>query len=222
MKKLMLFFVAFFVLTTSIQSFGQLQKGSILLGTTVSVSTNNLSILTGAPNHVGIFIGKATSKFGSNEYTEDIRIINFSPQMGYFVADNLVAGITLKVFNYNTKDEDNDEFTFNSFYGGPFVRYYIDIEKAHPYIFGGAEFGKAKSSYSGSSDDDKTSILNLGGGIGIAIFLNKSISFDAALGYNFMKLEDDDSTFNSEDTLGNIGFDIGFTYVLGVNNRDDD
>ena len=217
MKKLILFFAVCFSLSMATDSFGQLQKGNILLGTSINLSGSNFNLPNGAPNGAGIFIGKSKSKFGQNEITDDIIMVNLSPQVGYFILDNFVAGITLNIFNYNETDENNDEFTYNAFYGGPFARYYFDLEKANPYIFARAAFGGAKSSYSGSSNDDKTNISNIGAGVGIAIFLNNAVSLDALFGYNFMKIEDEDSTFNSENVNTNFAISIGFTYVLGVN-----
>lgn len=194
----------------------QVEKGNILLGTTVNLTGNALSILSPQGNNVGVSFGKATSKYGDNESESNITIFNFSPQVGYFFADGFVGGVTANFLYYSEKEKDaDDKYSTSIFKAGPFLRYYFEMEKIHPYLHAGAAFGNVTND---SSDDDKETILEVGGGVGVAIFLNEQVSFDIIAGYNYFQMKYDikDNPIDYENTFQNFALDIGFTIMLGA------
>lgn len=213
MKKSILFLIGLFLAFASISN-AQTEKGKILLGTTVNLTGNLVNFLSPQSNNVGVSFGTATSKYGSAEDKTKITLFNFSPQVGYFFADGFAGGILVNYMNYTEKEEDSDEkFTNSVFKAGPYLRYYFDSPKFNPYLHAGASFG----SIDFDGGDDKTKIMELGGGVGLAIFLNDFVSFDILAGYNYLKLIDESSGFQGdlENTLSNFALDIGFTVLLG-------
>ena len=216
MKKSILILISL-LLAFSFTSNAQTEKGKVLLGTTVNLAGNIVNYISPQSNNVGVSFGTATSKYGEYESKSNITIFNFSPQVGYFFTEGLVGGATINFVNYSEKDKDSDEKYSNSiFKAGPFLRYYFDLGKVKPYLHAGAGFGNINY----DDSDYKTNIMDIGGGVGLAIFLNEFVSFDILAGYNYFKMTEeynDDPSYDSENTMGNIALDIGFTVLIGPN-----
>jgi outer membrane protein len=216
MKKSILILISL-LLAFSFTSNAQTEKGKVLLGTTVNLAGNIVNYISPQSNNIGVSFGTATTKYGEYESESKLTIFNFSPQVGYFFTDGLVGGATINFVNYTEKDKDSDEKYSNSiFKAGPFLRYYFDLEKVKPYLHLSTSFGNI--SYDDS--DYKTNIMDIGGGVGLAVFFNDFVSFDVIAGYNYFKMTEensDDPTYDVESTMGNIALDIGFTILIGSN-----
>jgi len=132
--------------------------------------------------------------------------INANPKAGYFVIDNLAIGLDLNIgFSiYNLGDDKSSHTTFAV---GPFVRYYIPTSKVLPFFELGASYGMMSN---------KTRLMSLGGGIGLAVPVGERITIDIAAGYKSLtyKYNEED---NERDVFGTLGLKVGFMVLLGSN-----
>jgi hypothetical protein len=115
--------------------------------------------------------------------------INLLPKVGYFVADNFAIGLDLNIALSSTKDgEDNDKYSQTLLSVGPFVRYYIPTSKVLPYFEISGSFGAINNKYdyrdnSNWEDDEyKSSVMSIGGGVGLAAPLGERVTFDVLAG----------------------------------------
>lgn len=154
----------------------QTQKGSWLLGGSASFNS---------------------FKQGDSKAT----FLDFSPNAGYFVIDDLAIGLNLSF--QSIKPDGEDAATL--FSAGPFVRYYFVNLGEKTKLFGHANFGF------GSEDDgfDKAEFTQWGIKAGPAIFLSPSVALEIAVGYGSQKYKDFD------DALNNFGLSVGFQVHLG-------
>ncbi len=92
---------------------------------------------------------KTKDKYGSEteaDYTTTTW--NILPKAGYFIIDNLVAGLEVVVSGYVEKDVDDDDTWKESLMGaGPFVRYYYPLDKFAPFAEAEALFGRYKDKW---------------------------------------------------------------------------
>jgi hypothetical protein len=125
---------------------------------------------------------------------------NFSPNAGYFLANNFAIGGNL-VFAYD-KLGDLKVTTFGI---GPFVRYYFTEEKVRPFFAGDMTFEKRKIETTlGSNTEDAFSWF-LGGGA--AFFINENVAVDGLLGYAHTKVTDEDGS-------GGLRLRVGFQVYI--------
>jgi hypothetical protein len=125
---------------------------------------------------------------------------NFSPNAGYFLANNLAIGGNL-VFAYD-KLGDLKVTTFGI---GPFVRYYFTDDKVRPFFAGDMTFEKRKVEQTvGSFTEDAFSWF-LGGGA--AFFINENVAVDGLLGYAHSKVSDEDGS-------GGLRLRVGFQVYI--------
>lgn len=204
MKKLVIsILVLFFICGLS---HAQIEKGSVFLGTSTTLVGGSSDFITGTNNSIGISF--ASVKWDGSDEKEKSTVLNFSPKMGYFVANNLVVGANVKLWSQKA---DDSKSSINGI--GPFVRYYFTDGKIVPFVETELTFGKYKETWD-SSYSDGESIQNItmaSLGAGAAFFLNKHISIDCLLGYKTLRLKDNESSENGKITFNNIGLVIGFT-----------
>ena len=187
----------------------QIEKGTVFLGTSTTITGSSYSILTSSDNSVGLTF--SSMKWSEYDEKEEYTILNFSPKLGYFVANNLVIGANVKLWTQKMEDSKT------SIYGiGPFVRYYFTDGKIVPFAEAEATFSQYKdtwdSDYSDGEDKENLTMLALGGGV--AFFINKYISVDGMIGYKTMSLKDTDDDEDEKMTINNFGLAIGFTVTF--------
>ena len=164
MKKLSLLTVCMLALSTI--SFSQTEKGSILLGGMVSF-TNQL--LDG----------------------DDILTINLNSNLGRFISDDLVAGMS---FNYGHAKQGDFKTTSIAFL--PFGRLYMGSSEGIKFFLQGeAGFVTAKSSFSSSSESATIKGASFGGGPGLSIFLNNNVAIEGVVKYQRVGGDFDTSVF---------------------------
>ncbi len=188
----------------------QIEKGTVFLGTSTSVTGGNYDLVLGTTNSIGF--SKSSIKWGdNNDDKEEYSVFNFSPKLGYFITNNLVLGANMKFWVQN-----QDEYKTSIWGIGPFVRYYITNGKTVPFVEAEATFGSYKdtweSSYSDGEDKESLTTLSLGGGV--AFFINDYISIDGMVGYKTTTMKDSDSEDEDKTTLNNFGLVIGFTVTF--------
>jgi hypothetical protein len=169
-------------------------------------------------------LGYSTSKYKSSSGSESDPYksvcINFMPKAGFFIIDNLAAGLNIIVSTSSEKDTGDDDKYIDNLLGiGPWVRYYFPLEKFYPFVEVNVGVGTQKSSweYGGTLDEEKYGILIFGGGVGAAMPVTRRVSFDIMAGYSYITLEEKDQ--QSEETykeiVGTIGLTIGFVVYFG-------
>ena len=191
----------------------QLEKGNLLLGATSTVA------LSGSVSSELMSLGfiKATYKYGSDspEHAFNRTSYNILPKAGYFVIENLAAGLQAVVSGYTENDLEYDDTYKESTIGiGPFVRYYYPLDNFYPFAEAEMLFGTAREIWYG--DDEKTPFVLFGISVGAALPLGDNVTFDAAAGYLRSSMKDTD--VETEDKIFYItsGFCLrmGFTIYL--------
>jgi len=174
----------------------QTNQGRVLLGV-----SSELSIAGTGTNLLNIGYSSINYKSDADGFEESdpdkTTGINFLPKVGYFVADNLAVGLDLNVALFSRKyGTNNDKFSETLLSAGPFVRYYVPTSTILPYFEIGGSLGTMNSKYDYSEDsnweDDeyKSSVMSIGGGIGLASSLGEHVMLDILAGYNSLTLKE--------------------------------
>lgn len=190
---------------------GQTEKGKLLLGSETKL---NFAAMNSK--------WKSDDDSGENGKTFDVE---FSPQVGIFVVDNLALGIELPV-NYSLEKDDSDnKFHSSTVALAPYIRKYFGTTNIKPYVHGAVGVGFQKYGYdlSGSNmdpgmtpeEDFKSTIYLYGLGGGLAFFLNEKTSLDIGLDYVSSSVKPkDDNDDNYRSIINGIGLSVGFSIIL--------
>lgn len=142
-------------------------------------------------------------KFASNKVAEiKTSMFEFSPNVGYFLANNFAGGLRASITSVKLEDEDAISSTLVS----PFLRYYFLPGGNKVNFMLDGSFGFGSTSALGVSQSQ----TGFGFAAGPAIFLNKHTALEFTLGYNSLKGKDDPDRSNTF-TVG-VGFQI---HLLG-------
>jgi len=154
-----------------IKTYSQTESGTLLLGGGASTALN--------------FGGGTTFNIG------------ISPDIGYFVEDNIAIGARVPL-----SLAAGEDYRMISYGITPFVRYYFD-QMDDMLIFITANIGiDGMSTKIGGVSDSNTGFIG-GAGIGVAHMLTKNIGIEGIFGYSFMKYKD-------VDLRSRLGIDAGF------------
>jgi hypothetical protein len=195
----------------------QTQKGTFMVGDLYRPGKVISFGPAGSP--MNISFGTQISKSDATEDSSPSKHLNFNlmPKAGYFVADNVVVGIDLTLSSESQKENDY-KYKVGTLGAGPFVRYYIPLEKVLPFFELNGSLGRLKYKYSSDQNEDEyTSSLNsIGGGAGVAILLGRIVTFDMLAGYSRMVMKDKEGNEeNWRDITHSVGLKLGFTILLG-------
>ncbi len=215
MKKTLLLIAAFcLIVSGAIAQAPQLGKGNILVGVTSTLSVG------GSQDSQVFGLAFVTESWGygsdSPEAEYKTTFYNFLPRGGYFIIDNLVAGLEVVLSGYSEKAvADGDtwkEFTMGI---GPFVRYYYPLKKFYPFAEAEAIFGVCKATDNGE-EYYKDSLTELGFYLGAALPLGDKITIDASAGYMraSYKYDAQGEGEGGTDVIGGFGIKIGFSIYL--------
>ncbi|WP_020529585.1 outer membrane beta-barrel protein [Flexithrix dorotheae] len=202
---------------------GQINKGKILIGLSTSLNvagTEENTTSIGFSKRV--IKGDDDSSSSSGNESKSFGL-NFSPKIGYFVANNFVVGLLSNYSFSNTKyDDDKITFIINQYSFGPFLRYYIPTKNILPFLEFGSSFGKTNSmvkiDYNNSEIEGNIRESMISAGIGMAVPLGKKVNFDLLLGYeNHVSKRKENNDNNEKEISHIIGLDLGFTVILGKN-----
>lgn len=213
------FFLILLVGFSICSSYAQTKKGNVLLGLSPVISMSSYGSDMG-------FLSFSTIKYKNDNTDVDgnkMTNIGLTPKVGFFVIDNLAIGLDVNVLYGTEKSKGtlgDSKSTSTYLAAGPFIRYYIPLEKVIPFIELNSSFGQSvyKSDYNSETFDNKVNITSLGGFVGLAIPIGEMISFDIAGGYNSQILKDpEDNPLNARTVLGTFGFRFGVVVFLGKN-----
>ncbi len=155
----------------------------------LSAQTEQGKILMGATSNLGLSVL-------SQDAVEDNNFnLSLNAQGGYFVIDNLAAGLNLGFGVSNQGD-----ISVNSFVVGPFGRYYFDN------VFFGAGFSFINTNRDDGITDLSSSGSQIGLELGYAAFINNNVAIEPALTYF--------NTGGDFDGQTSIALNIGFTIYL--------
>jgi hypothetical protein len=127
--------------------------------------------------------------------------IYVSPDIGYFVSDNLAVGSGIPLL---LSTEEN--YRYIAYGISPFIRYYFGPPSELMFFVTGSFGINGRSSKYDDTTNSSSSITGRAG-VGCTYFLNESIGLETILGYTYYKPKDYDPT--SEISLS-IGFQIYF------------
>ncbi|HMJ68351.1 MAG TPA: outer membrane beta-barrel protein [Cyclobacteriaceae bacterium] len=142
-----------------------------------------------------------------------------SPDIGYFVIDNLAVGAGLGLSVGSTKGDgnDNSKTTSTTFTLSPFVRYYLDPGVFFQGQVGfGSESEKRKATGSNTTVTTKYGVFNWSLAAGYAYFLNDFVAIEPMVGFRSNSLKDSDADVKYLN--GGIFINVGFQIYLGPRN----
>jgi len=221
MKKTALFIITMCFISISLLN-AQFDKGKILLGVSSSSELSALMAEYYNANSNLFNLGFSTYKYKSDSDdgdSEKFRSFNISPRVGYFLVNNLSAGLNINfsVAGSGTGNDKNTEILLGI---GPFVRYYLPGEKVSFFLEGGASFGSVKEKYINWNDEkvtDKQSINSFYGGVGLVLPIVDRVNLDLMGGYfSSTAKSKDDNPDNARLIFNTLGFKIGFLILIGA------
>ncbi len=193
----------------------QLAKGNILTGVSSTLA------LGGSESSDLMAFGFTTVKYkyGSDpaEASYKLTSYNILPRGGYFIIDNLAAGLEVIISGYTEKDvEDDDKWKESTMGVGPFVRYYYPLEKFYPFAEAEFLFGSCKESYYSDDDVEKYPFIHFGVYLGASMPLGDKVTFDASIGYIRTQYTWDyeEMDTDAKEMYSGIGIRFGFSIYL--------
>jgi hypothetical protein len=211
MKKISLLIVAISILALNVQAGPpQLQKGNILVGVSSSIA------IGGSEDSHLMSLGFVKSNYkyeGETTSSYSDFVFNILPKGGYFVMENLVAGLQVLLTGYSEKEADTDYKYSESTLGvGPWVRYYYPLEKFYPFAEGGVLLG----SYNNSYNEYKEFMFMFGLSAGAAFPIGNNVTFDAMIGYSRTSYQPKgDVEYESHNSVcSGVGFSLGISVYI--------
>ncbi len=203
MKTIKLFITA--TLLLAINSFGQLDKETWLVGGTGSFNSYK-------QNETFIFQFN-----GENiEIQRNIKEIEISPKVGYFIMDKLVVGLSS---SFSSEKSESTTITGNASGGssnsnkfsiGPFARYYL-LKKDMPYnilVEANYQFGSVSQS---DLPNSKGKLNRFSFFVGPEIFFNSSVGIELLVGYKTSTQKMDNPNLAS---MTKNGFQVGVGFQI--------
>jgi hypothetical protein len=197
MKKHIFFVLAFVVLAIVIFShvaLAQTEKGNLLVGGTAHYTINRYE-----------------DGRGSN------RLLNISPNIGYFFADKWLVGANLPMaYQLTERPTFSQKVTIFSFSAGAFLRRYFKLSNRMQW-FGQAEYNRGwyknnlNEVFGGNTISSNIHSWNVGAGIGATYFFNQSIGLEGLFKYNYRS---QGGIFNTYPQYA-LNFNLGLQIYLG-------
>ncbi|MRR19086.1 hypothetical protein EG827_02740 [bacterium] len=217
MKKTFLFIT--FLCLIAASALAQPEKGNLMFNVT---STMPLRGGWGSELMSAVF---SKTSYNNGSSTEDINnktTYNLLPKAGYFIIDNLVAGLEVLVSGYSEENTYSEGKYSESLLGvGPFVRYYYPLEKIYPFAELETLFGRYMYKWptsGGTYEEEKDSFFLVGGFLGAALPLTEKVTFDIQAGYLYTSFSFSGEVYGEgedyKEITGGVGIKMGFTIYL--------
>lgn len=142
-------------------------------------------------------------------------MFSFTPQAGYFVIDNLSAGLGMDLSFSSVKptadiyDEFNTSIQFQ-----PFIRYYTK-----PGIFFQGTYGIGsemdKQTYNGDSQKQKYAVSSWSAAAGYSLLINNRVAIEPLIGYGSKTLKDNSTSQTNRFIDSGLFIKLGFQVYLG-------
>lgn len=197
-------FIFSILMLLSSMVYAQTEKGTFLIS-----GKSSLEFVKNNTNLTYSSAGRGFDHRGSTHVNSFV----LSPAIAYFVANNFAVGLSSTYSYTDTRaDIQNIENQTNSLILMPTLMYYIPLKsKFRPYVQIGGGF--AGQTIKESGQRQSFTGFALGGGAGLAYFINKNLSIDLGL-----ELVDSEVSYSEDTNLklstGNLGTVIGFSIFL--------
>lgn len=213
MKKILLLFASICIVVSGLEAQTQLEKGKILAGVTSTLA------MGGSEGSELFGIGFATTKYKYGSDDPESRYKSFTynilPKGGYFIIDNLAAGLEIALSGYRETDvEDDDVYKMSTLGIGPFVRYYYPLESIYPFAEAEVLFGSHKDTW--GDEVEKYPMFIFGLSLGAAVPIGEMVTFDGSIGYSHAtwSWEDVEDGGTTKEICSGIAIRIGFSIYL--------
>jgi hypothetical protein len=187
MKNVLLILALFFTIKVFSQDEKPITNGHILLG------------------------GDFNSEYSKNNNLKQFQI-STSPDIGYFIVDNLAIGLNIPIIYYDIVGSSNE----SSIGLGPFMKYYMNNGLFFSFKLAGniiTEHYGSNTTYGISSKS-----LSMSPGIGYAYFIFQKTSIELGLYYEHLNTISKDTYLynasNSSSKTNNLIFKVGFHLFL--------
>ncbi|WP_315162937.1 outer membrane beta-barrel protein [Capnocytophaga leadbetteri] len=175
-------------------SYAQTEKGNWFAGSDLGLSYTSET---------------TTPKYDGTKGSETtVSTLKFTPNVNYFVIDNLAVGLGLEYTNSKVKGASDSESTLAIV---PNATYFFPLSaNLAPFI--GAKVGYAMES-DGSADNKKNNGLVFGGKAGIAYFVNQGAAITGYVGYDNYSLKNKaDSKIETQRGLLAVGVGVALFF----------
>lgn len=166
-------------------AFGQLmEQGNFMVGSTVGFSTADSKVTSSGVENEGL----------------TARQFNVAPIIGYFVIDNLAAGLGADFTQTRVTEPNNDQTDDSDLLFGPFARYYFQAgDNVAFFLVGNFGFGNSKDEQLIGETKNKisTNVLAFGTGPGLTVYSKGGFALETIFKYNYAR-----STFDT--TIGGV------------------
>jgi outer membrane protein len=197
-KNLKITFVLFILTGLATVATAQTEKGNFLLSGSGSLDFALLSLKLKNDN-TSEDAGKMTN-------------LEFTPGVGYFIANNLAVGLEFSISSASQKN-DGDKYTETTTMLWPFARLYFGKSNVKPFVQAGVGPGWEKWGY--KNDKETENLIGYEFDGGLAVFLSPNISLDLILGYGGATAKITDyRNMEWKTTASGFGGSIGFSIVF--------
>ncbi len=127
----------------------------------------------------------------------------FNPSVGYFFADNLLTGVSVRYYSISSGDYSNSNYGF-----GPSLRYFFDAtDNLKPFL--GLSY---YYSILDSDDDVSANTVILSGGVDL--FVTKSFAIEGSVNYSNSVHDYPAGPFGDDPTIEVISVGLGVNYFI--------
>ena len=180
--------------------------------TSINAQTEQGNWMISGSTSISFASTNATSEYDGEELEGDLKtsLLSVTPNVGYFVIDNLAIGLDLSFTSTKFDDGDSD-VTTSSFAAVPGGTYYFEAgDNLKPFLGVGAGI---ISTSSGDEDYLKSSGLAIRAKGGIAYFINDAIAIEFSVQYmNTSQKNKEDEDYKVKNN--SIGVGLGFSLFL--------
>jgi hypothetical protein len=176
-------------------------------------------------NAINFCLGSNTTNFKTDTRNGNYSTgtsYGFTPEMGLFVSNDLIAGIEVPFRTHKASDAENSTDVDKLSGIGLFVKYYLGQTNVKPYMQMGYGFGGMNKNNPSRIISGNTNFLDIS--TGISFFLNQKFSFDIAFKYIYTVVKPEGSAtiitatgsqrqgykLNSNDPSAHIGLSMYF------------
>lgn len=205
MKKIALLSVFTMLIQWSLVS-QVLDQGNFIIGSTVGFSTANSKVNADGQTNKGL----------------SAQQINIAPSLGYFILDNLAAGLGADFTLNSVTQPNNDKTDDSDLLFGPFARYYFPVgDRVAFFMVGNFGFGNSKDQQiiGGEKQKINTNVFAVGAGPGLTVYSTGGFGIEAILKYNFARSNFDTTiggvTTTSETRTNQFSLSLGVQYYFG-------
>ncbi len=174
------------VANQNVQAYGQTRQGRFVLS-----GSSELNCSSHAPTIVSDDISQDGN---AAKYS-----FNFSPELSYFVIDNLAAGIFV---DYTSTEYG--EFKQNNFNAGPRITYFFGKGMVKPYLKSDLYFGST------TFDNYRYRIFGFGSGGGAVLFITSTIALNVGVSYSYKNYTNVNNS-SAKKGFGGVDTDLGIS-----------